>query len=42
MIQRISDELLLETYVKAVKLKVNSGFIDLLRNEINRRHHLIR
>ncbi|WP_157452358.1 sporulation histidine kinase inhibitor Sda [Bacillus sp. J33] len=37
MLQRISDKLLIDAYVKAVTLEIDSDFIDLLKNEISRR-----
>ncbi|WP_017728439.1 sporulation histidine kinase inhibitor Sda [Halalkalibacterium ligniniphilum] len=33
----LSDELLIETYYKAMELKLNDDFIDLIRKEIDRR-----
>ncbi|MDR7000030.1 sporulation histidine kinase inhibitor Sda [Neobacillus niacini] len=37
MIQKISDEFLLETYAKSLISEVDSNFIDLLQEEISRR-----
>lgn len=34
---KLSDELLIQTYNKAVELKLSHDFIDLIRLEINRR-----
>jgi hypothetical protein len=37
MFQRLSDQLIIDIYVKAKILKLDSHFIYLLREEINRR-----
>jgi hypothetical protein len=35
---KLSDQILLESYYKAVKLELNQSFIDLLLKEINQRN----
>ncbi|KXH84176.1 sporulation histidine kinase inhibitor Sda [Sporosarcina sp. HYO08] len=35
--KKLSDELLLQTYYKALALKLNPQFIDLLKHELNTR-----
>ncbi|WP_088102553.1 sporulation histidine kinase inhibitor Sda [Halalkalibacter urbisdiaboli] len=35
--EKLSDDLLIETYYKAVELNLNHDFIELIRVEINRR-----
>lgn len=37
----LSDELLLESYYKAIELKLDSDFIQLLRDEIRKRDILV-
>lgn len=35
--KKLSDELLIESYIKAKKLKLNSDFIALIESELHRR-----
>lgn len=35
--RKLSDELLIETYFKAIELNLNEDFIELIKLEINRR-----
>ncbi|WP_311632869.1 sporulation histidine kinase inhibitor Sda [Peribacillus simplex] len=37
LLQKLNDELLINTYLKARKLEINPSFISLLTNEINKR-----
>lgn len=37
MLQRLSDDFLINTYLKAVILEIDSDFIELLKDEISRR-----
>ncbi|MBK5482524.1 sporulation histidine kinase inhibitor Sda [Peribacillus sp. TH16] len=37
MLQKLSDELLINTYLKAKKLEIDPSFISLLTKEINKR-----
>ncbi|MED3709569.1 sporulation histidine kinase inhibitor Sda [Peribacillus sp. SIMBA_075] len=41
MLQKLSDELLINTYLKAKKLEIDPRFISLLTKEINKRFRLI-
>ncbi|MEH7012572.1 sporulation histidine kinase inhibitor Sda [Neobacillus niacini] len=41
MIQKLNNQLLIDIYVKAKRLKLDSGFISLLEEELQRRNLLL-